>query len=521
MAKSIKNKVICLVSLFIAILLILTSLIVPNTTLSANADTPKQKKIITVFSWEDYIDEGYELPEEEVSDALLDIYAGNEDLLTRSVLDIFEEEYNVIVDYCTFATCEEMYNELKKDPTAVDIICPSEYMIMKMRDEKLIQPFIAPQAYRENVSPYINGVFNKIVNVDPETKQPLDVANGETYSAGYMWGTMGLLYNEDKYTDEDFATWSNLFDAKFFNKLTIKDSIRDSYIIAIAIVYEQELLELKNKLKSGSITSEQYNQQVFEIFNRVDEDAVEKAEKALLDVKKNLYKFEVDAGKADLLTGKIDVNFAWSGDAVFTMSEAEKIDKNLAYVVPQVGSNVWFDGWVLTKDADVESSLKFLEFLSRPEIVVRNIEYVGYTSCMGTKTVFEYAKASYTEDGGQNKVDLKYFFDPECTTDEYVIYTNQTNKQLYAQYADEDTILRCAVMDNFGDDDLKILNAMWNRVKFITLSDLALIMILVVAIIIALVAILLKYRSKIFKKIGADKDRPRRKHCKVIKIEQL
>ena len=394
-------------------------------------------------------------------------------------------------------------------------------MIMKMRDEELIQPFVAPQTYRENVSPYIADVFNKRVNYDPTTNEPLDTANGETYALGYMWGTMGLIYNADKYVDEDFELWSNLIDAKFYNKLTIKDSIRDSYIIAIAVVYEQELIELGNQLKQNLINSDQYNEKVFEIFNRVDQETVDKAEKVLIDIKQNLYKFEVDAGKADLLTGKIDVNFAWSGDAVFTMSEAEEIDKNLAYVVPKVGSNVWFDGWVLTKNADVDSSLEFLEFLSRPEIAVRNIEYVGYTSCIASNTIFDYTKLKYEEEGGQNEVDLKYFFDRECTTGDYIIKTNQTNKQLYAQYADEDTILRCAVMDNFSQSDLKILNVMWNRVKFITLSDLTLIMILVVAIIIALVGLLIKYRNKIFRKGVGNQDAPRRKNCKVIKIEQL
>ncbi|MBQ0099340.1 MAG: hypothetical protein KBS91_02195, partial [Firmicutes bacterium] len=83
---------------------------------------------ITVFSWEDYID------------------LGDEDTPGResSILDDFEEETGIHVNYVTFANSEEMYNELQKNPNACDLLCPSEYMIMKMMSENLLRKFTIP-----------------------------------------------------------------------------------------------------------------------------------------------------------------------------------------------------------------------------------------------------------------------------------------------------------------------------------------------------------------------------------------
>ena len=464
---------------------------------------------ITVFSWEDYIDLGYD-DLSEVSDFVRDRFSDDE--LYTSILDIFEEETGIKVNYHTFATNEEMYNELLKDPSAVDLICPSEYMILKMIKEDLIKAYDVPTNYANNGSPYIKSVFDELgINTD----------GGKTYAIGYMWGTMGALYNAEAYDDEDFSRWSNLMDEKFKGRITIKDSLRDSYIMAIAIVYEEELIDLKEDRDANAITDDEYNSKVFEIFNRVDKESVDKACDVLIGLKNNLYGFEVDAGKSDILTGKIDVNFAWSGDAVCTMWDADDEGIELRYVVPEEGSNVWFDGWVMTKNADEELASEFLNFLSSSDIAIRNMEYNGYTSCVGGDDLFSYVKENFDEGEGDYYTDLKYFFDPECTDDTYVIQTIDTNRHLYAQYADEETILRCAVMDNFSNESLELVNEMWNKVKLITFSNLTIILIAVAIVIIIASYYLYKYRGKIFKIDLSPKDRKVKKGHKIVKISEI
>jgi len=342
-----------------------------------------------------------------------------------------------------------------------------------------------------------------------------------------MWGTMGLIYNMDKYNAEDLNSWSKLYDQKFSGKITIKDSIRDSYIMSLGIVYKDELLSLKDKLNSGEILEAEYKEKISEVFNRVDEKSIREVRDALIELKSNLYGFEVDAGKNDILTGKIDVNFAWSGDAAYAIYESNEGEgySKLGYVVPEEGSNVWFDGWVLTKDADEELALEFMDFMSRPEIAVRNMDYIGYTSCIaGTEdtSVFDYILDCYGNDEGEYTVDLKYFFDPECTTDAYVVRTDEIGRQFSAQYPTEQEILRCAVMNNFSAQELELVNKMWNEVKLITLSDLALILILVLIVLVVLFLVAYKYFPQIFviKKKNAKRF-GQKKGWKVVKIENF
>ncbi len=461
---------------------------------------------ITVFSWEDYIDEGYKTFD-DASELLQERFSKEE--LTSSLIDLFEEQTGIKVNYYSFATNEEMYNELKKDPTAVNLLCPSEYMILKMRQEELIKAYDVPENYADYGSKYIKGVFEGL---------GLNTADGKTYATGYMWGTMGLIYDAEKYTDEDFESWTELYDEKFSGKLTIKDSLRDSYIMALAIVYKDELLALDK-------SSADYNEKLSEIFNRTDKETVGKVENALIDLKDNLYGFEVDAGKNDLLTGKIDVNFAWSGDAVYSMYEGDNAGKKLGYAVPKEGSNVWFDGFVMTKDTSGEkerASIEFLNFLANPINAVRNMEYVGYTSCIAGDYVFNYVAENFGDEDGDKEIDLGYFFGKDG---DYKILASTAEdgyaRHLFAQYADEETISRCAVMNNFSDEELERVNEMWNNVKLITLPVVAIVLLCVAILILIVAFVAFKYKEKILNKLPKfERKNKNREKYKVVKIER-
>lgn len=474
-----------------------------NGTVKASAE---EQKTITVFSWDDYIDLGDEEAEE--------------DYLKKSILYLFEKETGIHVNYQRFATNEDMYNEIKKDPSACDIICPSEYMIMKMRDEGLIKPYEMPSNYVKYGSPYIKKVFNDIgLNVQ-EGDEEYQAGKILTYAVGYMWGTMGYIYNMEKYTEDDLKHWSSILDDKFKGKVTIKDSIRDTYIMAIAMVYEEKLLSLDKNAPD-------YTAKVQEIFNRAEPEDIIQVEAILQEVRGNLYGFEVDSGKSDIVTGKIDVNFAWSGDAVAAIDEGDGVGKTLGYAVPEEGSNVWFDGFVLTKEADTENSIEFINYICRPDIAIRNMDYIGYVSCIGGDEVFDYVCESYEVEDGEYFVDLSYFFDDNfmetgVSNAQYVVPTDEIGRMFSAQYADWSVIQRCAVMENFGNDTLVTMNAMWSRVKLITLSPLAIILIVVAIVLCVALIIMYRYKDKIFKtKIPKKKATIKPNEFKVVSREEI
>ena len=457
---------------------------------SLSVDTVKgAEKEITVFSWEDYMEVGEEG----------DINEDN-DLIYK-----FEQQSGIKVNYITFATNEDMYNELIKNPNACDLICPSEYMIMKMKDEGLIKPYSFPENWLTYGSPYIQDTFEKL---------GFNVGEDKTYAIGYMWGTMGFIYNMDKVIEDNLNHWKCIWNEGYKNKVTIKDSIRDTYIMALGALYEEELLELKDSYTKGDITEEYYSNKVFEIFNRTDEFTLVNVERILKELKPNLYGFEVDSGKNDIIDGKINVNFAWSGDAVFAMDEADNVGVELGYIVPEEGSNVWFDGWVMPKNANEELALEFLDFISTPESAIRNMDYIGYTSCIAGEEVFERVVENYEVEDGEFTIDLNYFFG-EKDGGKYVIKTDSLYRQGATQYPSKEVVVRCAVMDMFKKQTLEDINTMWNNVKFITFPTFIIWIVVGIVVLAFALVLFVKYKDRfiIFNK--------RKKGGKIIKIEKI
>ena len=462
--------------LILAFALSLSTFLTPTNKVKA-----KEKNTLVIYSWEDYLDLGYEEEDlEDLSDSLLDRFSEEE--LLKGLTDIFEEQNpDITVEYRTFATNEEMYNELINNPSGPDLICPSEYMIMRMKKEGLIKSYKTPNSWKENGSPYIKSEFERLGLTDGEDK---------VYATGYMWGTMGYIFNQENTSPEELINWDSVLNSKFDKKVTIKDSIRDTYILAVGAVYEEELKALdKNSLD--------YSSKIAEIFNRTDDETIKKVEEFLKNLKHKLYGFEVDSGKNDMLTGKIEVNFAWSGDAVYTIDEAEAAGLEFGYIVPEEGSNVWFDGFVMPKNANEELATKFIDFVSTESSVIRNMEYIGYTSCMAGEEVFNYVLENSEE--GEETIDLGYFFEgSDYSGSNYIVTVASKYGRLATQYPDFDTVKRCTVMDNFNDTDLDKINDMWNRVKFITFP-IELIWAIVGVVFVGLIAFLLiKFKDRIF-----------------------
>ncbi len=463
------KKVFSLIIAVVLSVVVMPSAFNKGTTAKASSDK------LVIYSWEDYIDLGY--TDEDLEDGLSDSLTSRftDDELKESVLDIFTKATGIEVEYCTFATNEEMYNELKKNPNGADLVCPSEYMILKMLTENMLESFEMPKNWATYGSPYIKSEFER-----------LGLANGnQVYACGYMWGTMGYIYNTAYTSADELSSWDSILEGKFNKKATIKDSIRDTYIMAVGAVYEEEL-------KSLDKNASDYSSRLAEIFNRTDAETVRKVEEFLKQIKNNIYGFEVDSGKNDMIDGKIQVNFAWSGDAVYVIDEAEAQGKEFGYVVPFEGSNVWFDGFVMPKGANVENASKFIDFVSTPEIAIRNMEYIGYTSCVAGDEIISYVEENSDEDG-QVEIDLTYFFGKE-----YKVKALSEYGRLATQFPDVNVVKRCTVMDNFSNEDLAVINEMWNRVKFITLPFWLIYVIVGIALIVVIAVLFSKFKDKIF-----------------------
>ena len=419
--------------------------------------------VLRIANCEEYIDEG-DWDEDEV----IELSNGSTILGENSMISDFEDWYyetygqKVTVEYSTYGTNEDLYNQLTLG-SEFDLVCPSEYMILKLMNEDMLQPYSDEFYDEENennyyikgLSPYIKNVFQNLENDGESLYQ---------YGAGYMWGTMGIVYNPDKVDEKDLHHWSLLTNEKYKKQITMKDGVRDSYIVGLCILNEDTLMSEEFKKSSD------YRKNIEQMLNATDENTVNQVEDILTAMKENAYSLETDSGKADMVSGKVVANMQWSGDAVYSMDQADEDDYYLEFFVPEEGSNLWFDGWAMLKSGIGENKKKqqaaeaFVNFISRPDNVIRNMYYIGYTSVISggdDDSVLQYVSYCYEEDEGVD-YDLSYFFgeDTHITTSE-----EQLRRQLYAAYPTEDVLDRSVVMNFFDSEVNQRISEMWINIR--------------------------------------------------------
>ena len=469
--------------------------------------------VLRVCSWEEYIDLG-KWEEDELIDIdnpynpeLGGVFGEN------SMVDDFVEWFNsnggydfkVKVEYSTFGTNEDLYNRLSLGDE-YDLVCPSDYMIMKLIAEKKVQKFSDEFLNGDKETDYYNTF------VSPYIKEMFGEYKWDEYAACYMWGTTGLVYNPDKVDEDAVSTWGILLDENYKRQVTIKDNVRDAYFATLGILNSEELT-------SAAVSDERRNS----LLNDTDDKTIERAEDLLKKIKENVYSFETDAGKADMVTGKVVANYQWSGDAVYIMDEADNDKKSteLWYSVPDECTNLWFDGWVMLKDGIDGNKEKqvaaeaFINFLSRPDNAIRNMYYIGYTSAIAGETVYDYMEWNYGADEEVDEdyigeYDLSYFFGEGTSLSvdtslfgfegEWEDGRINRGRQLFAQYPPENVIARSVVMQDFGER-LADINRMWINVRCLDLLDFSPVVVGVTGAVLGAVIIgvlLYKFRYKLF-----------------------
>lgn len=386
-----------------------------------------------------------------------------DDYIDEALLKDFETYYQgktgktIKVEYSTFPTPEDAYNDIKIQKEGYyDLVCPSDYMIEKMAKENMLEEIEMPEDgnYATYVSPFIKKVFSDI-----KWEGGKSLSN---YAAGYMWGTLGLVYNTEKVDGEDMTSWSSLWDSKYSGKFTIKDSVRDTYFVCLAKYHADELNAAKAEYNGDAEKLSAYQATLKSLFNDTKADTVSAVKGVLNSLNNNCFASEVDDGKETIIKDDIDIYLAWSGDAVYAMTEAEEAGVSLEYSVPDEGSNIWFDGWCVPKGSQkIAEAIEFIDFLSKPENVVRNMDYLGYVSVIGGDEVFDYVKETYEETDGEHAIDLSYFFG----SGDYTVKTSNLKGTFCAQYPSLDVINRCVVMNYFADADNERINTMWMEVK--------------------------------------------------------
>jgi spermidine/putrescine transport system substrate-binding protein len=438
------------------------------------ACAPQDTITLKVYNWGGYIYEKDSSIEDDQD-------------LVEQFSDWYFDTYGVRVnvEYTTYGTNEEMYTQVVELNRDYDIFAPSDYMIQRLMTEGWLSPFDTVNGVRPHlsnydayVSPYLQSIYDNLT-VQGVTGTVAD------YAAGYMWGTVGLVYNPAKVTRSDMTSWQALYDLKYKDKAMIKDSVREVLMTSIMDVYQDEFLAKRAEYLANTITGTAYNIWITEKINTINDTVLAAVEPSLLALVENAYGLETDNAKNDIVANKIDMFMAWSGDATYAMDTADDEDGvALEYVIPDEGSNIWFDGFVMHKDIAKDDqglpvneqvkviAQRFIDYVSQPAIAIQNMGYIGYTSFIAGDDVLESVidlNDEYNEGVSASDLvtlDLGYFFDDTTETldAQDMIIQVQPNRQIMTQYPLESTITRTALFRDFGQNN-ETIAAMWSRVK--------------------------------------------------------
>lgn len=361
--------------------------------------------------------------------------------------DIFEEfsawyeeqtGKKVTVDLKPFEAVEDVQLAVEGSKADYDLLCPSDYMV-----EYLIKNNLVQKLDKNIIDITANGLFkSEYIDTTKEFDPTLE------YSVPYMYGTLGLVYDYSK-TGKHITSWSSFFGEEFTGKgqLSLKQSIRDAY--AAACIYNANVTDKTGAAQKSAIQA---------VFEDTSADTIAAAKNALLNVKKNAV-WDVDNVKFEMAQNAAGCNVAvalmWSCDAGYVMNDYEDDDgnehagnRNLWYVVPEEGGNVYIDAFVISKYAkNVQAANYFLKFLCTKDIAIANSEWAGAISPVAAAYDELYDYYIEDEDG---------MFDD----------TPEGWKEMFIEtmFPSTETLNRCGVMKDFGDGKNAVVD-MWASIR--------------------------------------------------------
>lgn len=258
----------------------------------------------------------------------------------ENIISGFEELTGAKVIMDNFDSNEQMYIKVANGD-AYDVLVPSDYMIQRMMQEKMLQK-LGPETRKECLGELVDAI--KGLPYDPKNE----------YSIPYFWGTVGIVYDKRKVSEEDLEKdgWDIFLDQKFKGDIYLYDSERDSFMMALkALGYSM---------------------------NTTSQDELNAAYNWLIQC--------VQTMDPEIVTDEIIDNMAqarkalgviYSGDAAYVMSENE----NMGFYMPKSGTNLWSDAMVIPKNAkNPKLANEFIRYITSYDAAMDNSSYVGYTS---------------------------------------------------------------------------------------------------------------------------------------------
>ena len=258
----------------------------------------------------------------------------------ENIISGFEELTGAKVIMDNFDSNEQMYIKVANGD-AYDVLVPSDYMIQRMMQEKMLQK-LEPETRKECLGELADAI--KGLPYDPKNE----------YSIPYFWGTVGIVYDKTKVSEEDLEKdgWDIFLDQKFKGDIYLYDSERDSFMMAL------KALGYSMNTTSQDELNDAYNW-LIQCVQTMDPEIV------------------TDEIIDNMAQARKALGLIYSGDAAYVMSENE----NMGFYMPTSGTNLWSDAMVIPKNAkNPKLANEFIRYITSYDAAMDNSSYVGYTS---------------------------------------------------------------------------------------------------------------------------------------------
>lgn len=275
-----------------------------------------------------------------------------ESYLAPDVIAQFEKENNVQVKLLSFNS-DDGRNQLLWSgyPRYIDIVLMDS---LSLRDKSWY------------------GLFQKLPEVLRHQNQSIDARFTDRcgeLGVPYMWGGIGIAYRSTQ-VKLPITKWSQIFEpeAGLKGRIAMMDDAFDNVSVALKSVGYSINSENEDELRAA------YRQLLFQ------RDYVA------------LYALSFDAIADPQVGAQIAVTMTYSGD--FYVIQERSPYKDWVYVTPEEGTALWMDCLSVLKSSEHQiMAERFLQFINRPEIAVRNGKAMGFTPVLRP----EYLPAAITD----------------------------------------------------------------------------------------------------------------------------
>ncbi len=320
--------------------------------------------------------------------------------IDEALITQFEEATGIRVNYQTAESNEALYSLLKSGGADYDVIVPSDYMIGRLIAEDMLEPLDYSQIPNFSL---IDDRF-KNLSYDPENR----------YTVPYTWGTLGIIYNTNL-VEEEITSWRALYDDKYAGNVLLINNSRDAIGEALfCLGYSVNTTDEAEIREAFALVADANRRGVFQ--GRVMDEIF----------------LKMEGGNAAIAT-------YYAGDYLsMADNQAEGVD--LAFVIPEEGSNWFVDAMCMLKDAPHQREAHmWINFIASTEANLANMDYIWYAS--PNREALEQYPAYYEE-----------------------LYGEELDRSVYEiMAAPPETLERCEAYRNLPPETLNLYKSLWTQ----------------------------------------------------------